>query len=127
VGGLTADDDRVAGVAVPPHVGISGDSRKRDPDVQTGLADYFERIAPEDRHAYVHTLEGVDDMPAHVRSVLAGVNLSIPVINGRLALGSWQGVHVFERRRSPHVRSRAVHLIGSDPVEWVSMNQGDRT
>ncbi len=83
-----------------------------EPDVQTDLADHFERIAPEDRHAYVHTLEGVDDMPAHVRSVLAGVNLSIPVINGRLALGSWQGVHVFERRRSPHVRSRAVHLIG---------------
>ena len=83
-----------------------------DPDVQTDLADYFERIVPEDRHAYVHTMEGADDMPAHIRSVLTGVNLSIPVINGRLALGTWQGVYVFEHRRSTHLRSLAVHLAG---------------
>ncbi len=83
-----------------------------DPDVQTDLVNYFERIAPEDRHAYVHTMEGADDMPAHIRSVLTGVNLSIPVINGRLALGTWQGVYLFEHRRSPHVRGLALHLIG---------------
>ena len=83
-----------------------------DPDVQTDLADYFDRIVPEDRHAYVHTMEGADDMPAHIRSVLTGVNLSIPVINARLALGTWQGVYVFEHRRSPHVRSLALHLAG---------------
>ncbi len=83
-----------------------------DPDVQTDLAEYFERIAPEDRHAYVHTMEGADDMPAHIRSVLTGVNLSIPLVNGRLALGTWQGVYVFEHRRSPHQRGIALHLIG---------------
>ena len=83
-----------------------------DPDVQTDLADYFERIAPEDRNAYVHTMEGADDMPAHIRSVLTGVNLSIPVVHGRQALGTWQGVYVFEHRRSAHSRSIALHLIG---------------
>jgi secondary thiamine-phosphate synthase enzyme len=83
-----------------------------DPDVQTDLETYFERIVPEDRQAYVHTMEGADDMPAHIRSALTGVNLSIPLIGGRLALGTWQGVYVFEHRRMAHTRSIALHLIG---------------
>lgn len=83
-----------------------------DPDVRTGLEAAFERLAPESRGLYVHTLEGPDDMPAHIRSALTGVQLSIPVIEGRLALGAWQGVYVFEHRRAPHARSLALHLIG---------------
>ena len=83
-----------------------------DPDVQTDLANYFERIAPElDRH-YVHTLEGADDMPAHIRSALTGVNLSVPIIAGSLALGTWQGIYLFEHRAAGHRRSVAGHLIG---------------
>lgn len=83
-----------------------------DPDVQTDLETYFERIVPEDRHAYVHTMEGPDDMPAHIRSALTAVNLSVPLIGGRLALGTWQGVYLFEHRRMSHARSIAMHLIG---------------
>ncbi|MGC4054654.1 MAG: secondary thiamine-phosphate synthase enzyme YjbQ [Paludibaculum sp.] len=83
-----------------------------DPDVQTDLARYFERIAPEDNRHYVHTMEGPDDMPAHIRSVLTGVQLSIPLIDGQLALGTWQGIYLFEHRTSSHHRSVAAHLLG---------------
>jgi secondary thiamine-phosphate synthase enzyme len=82
-----------------------------DPDVCADLAAYFERIAPEDG-PHRHTIEGPDDMPAHIRGVLTGVNLSIPLTGGRLALGAWQGVYLFEHRRIPHTRSVALHLIG---------------
>jgi secondary thiamine-phosphate synthase enzyme len=61
---------------------------------------------------YVHTMEGPDDMPAHIRSALTGVQLSIPLIAGRLALGTWQGVFLFEHRASPHRRTVAAHLLG---------------
>ncbi|WP_321472466.1 secondary thiamine-phosphate synthase enzyme YjbQ [uncultured Paludibaculum sp.] len=83
-----------------------------DPDVQTDLARYFERIAPEDNRQYVHTMEGADDMPAHIRSVLTGVQISIPLIDGRLSLGTWQGIYLFEHRASPHHRGVAAHLLG---------------
>ncbi len=83
-----------------------------DPDVQTDLARYFERIVPEDNRQYVHTMEGPDDMPAHIRSVLTGIQLSIPLIGGRLALGTWQGIYLFEHRTSSHHRSVAAHLLG---------------
>ncbi|MBN9658877.1 MAG: YjbQ family protein [Acidobacteria bacterium] len=83
-----------------------------DPDVQTDLACYFERAVPEDNRLYVHTMEGADDMPAHIRSVLTGVQLSIPLIGGRLALGTWQGIYLFEHRTSAHHRSVAAHLLG---------------
>ena len=83
-----------------------------DPDVQTDLARYFDRIAPENSRDYVHTLEGPDDMPAHIRSVLTGVQLSIPLIGGHLALGTWQGIYLFEHRSHPHRRSVAAHLLG---------------
>jgi secondary thiamine-phosphate synthase enzyme len=83
-----------------------------DPDVQTDLAAFFDRTVPESRNEYVHTTEGPDDMPAHIRSSLTGVNLSIPLIDGRLTLGAWQGIYLFEHRRSPHVRGVALHLIG---------------
>jgi secondary thiamine-phosphate synthase enzyme len=82
------------------------------PDVRTDLEAYFERIAPEDPRRYAHDDEGPDDMPAHIRAALTGVLLSIPLIDGRLALGTWQGIYLFEHRRSPHRREIAMHLIG---------------
>jgi len=83
-----------------------------DPDVQTDLERYFERSVPEDSRDYIHTVEGPDDMPAHIRSALTGVNLSVPLIGGSLALGTWQGLFLFEHRATPHRRSVALHLIG---------------
>ncbi len=82
------------------------------PEVRSDLQAYFDRIAPEDPGRYAHNEEGPDDMPAHIRSALTGVQLSIPLIDGRLALGTWQGIYLFEHRRAPHRREIAAHLIG---------------
>ena len=82
-----------------------------DPDVRVDLEAYFERTAPE-KGPYVHDAKGPDDMPAHIRTALTGVNLSIPVDGGRMALGTWQGLYVFEHRRAPHRRDIVLHLIG---------------
>jgi secondary thiamine-phosphate synthase enzyme len=81
------------------------------PEVRTDIEAYFERIAPES-NSYLHDDEGPDDMPAHLRAALTQVQLSIPVIDATLALGTWQGVYLFEHRRRPHGRSLALHLIG---------------
>jgi secondary thiamine-phosphate synthase enzyme len=83
------------------------------PEVKTDLQRYFEQIAPEDASAYAHDDEGPDDMPAHLRTALTGVNLSIPLMGGSLALGTWQGIYLFEHRRRPHRRQVAMHLIGA--------------
>ena len=80
------------------------------PEVRDDLEAFFEAIAPEDKSRYAHDDEGPDDMPAHIRSALTDVSLSIPVIDGRLALGAWQGIYLFEHRRAPHVREVAAHL-----------------
>ena len=69
--------------------------------MQTDLERFFERIAPEDR-SYIHGSEGPDDMPAHIRAALTQTQLSVPVIEGHLALGTWQGIYLFEHRRAPH-------------------------
>jgi secondary thiamine-phosphate synthase enzyme len=82
-----------------------------DPDVQTDLANFFEDIAPES-WPYVHDTEGPDDMPAHIRTALTHTSLSIPVVSGKLALGTWQGIYLFEHRRAPHQREVVMHLIG---------------
>ena len=82
-----------------------------DPDVRRDLEDWVAQVAPESA-AYRHQDEGPDDMPAHLRSVLTGVQLSIPLIDGRLALGTWQGIYLFEHRRRPHRREVALHLLG---------------
>ena len=74
---------------------------------------FFERIAPEDPSLYDHDDEGPDDMPAHLRAALTQTSLTIPVIDGRLSLGTWQGVYLFEHRRLPHTREIALHLIGA--------------
>ena len=82
-----------------------------DPDVQKDLAAFFEDIAPESRR-YIHDTEGPDDMPAHIRTALTTVQLSIPVRNGTLTLGKWQGIYLFEHRRAPHSREIVMHLVG---------------
>lgn len=79
--------------------------------VQTDLLAWFDRIAPEGDH-YRHDDEGPDDMPAHLRATLTGVNLQIPVSGGRMRLGTWQGIYLAEHRRRPHQREIAVHLLG---------------
>jgi len=80
-------------------------------EVRSDLIDWLDRVAPEGPH-YAHDEEGPDDMPAHLKSTLTGVNLSIPVIDGRLALGTWQGIFLAEHRRIPHSRQVALHLLG---------------
>jgi secondary thiamine-phosphate synthase enzyme len=82
------------------------------PDVRADLETFFDRLAPEDAARYRHADEGADDMPAHIRTALSGVQLAIPILHGRLALGTWQGIYLFEHRRSPHRREIALHLIG---------------
>ena len=85
-----------------------------DPDVVLDLADFFERLVPEDTSGkaprYQHDTEGPDDMPAHIRSALTQTSLSIPVIGGRMALGTWQGIYVFEHRSGPQRRSVVLHF-----------------
>jgi secondary thiamine-phosphate synthase enzyme len=82
-----------------------------DPDVRRDLEDWVAKLAPESP-AYRHQDEGPDDMPAHLRAALTGVQLSIPLIGGRLALGTWQGIYLFEHRARPHRREVALHLLG---------------
>src|SRR5713226_4793787 len=83
-----------------------------DPDVRRDLDAFFARLVPDGDPLFVHTIEGDDDMPAHVRTALTTINLSIPVTGGRLALGTWQGIYLWEHRRAPHSRAIAAHLIG---------------
>jgi secondary thiamine-phosphate synthase enzyme len=83
-----------------------------DPDVVYDLNRFFARLVPEDDRLYRHTIEGPDDMPAHIRAALTLTQLSIPVEQGRMALGTWQGVYVFEHRSRPHRRSVVLHLAG---------------
>ena len=83
-----------------------------DPDVVRDLETFFTRLVPEDSRLYAHTLEGPDDMPAHIRASLTQPQLSIPIRDGRPALGAWQGIYVFEHRRHPHRRSVLLHALG---------------
>lgn len=80
-------------------------------EVRMDLSRWLDRLAPEGPH-YTHDDEGPDDMPAHLRTALTGVTLSIPVIGGRLALGTWQGIYLAEHRRAAHTREIAIHLSG---------------
>jgi secondary thiamine-phosphate synthase enzyme len=83
-----------------------------DPDVIADLNDFFGRIAPEDNRLYRHTVEGPDDMPAHIRTALTTTQLSIPVTSGKLVLGTWQGIYVFEHRAMAHRRHVVLHVLG---------------
>ena len=83
-----------------------------DPDVQTDLISALDRLAPEDA-PWIHDVEGPDDMPAHVKAMLNGVSLHVPVIRSELALGTWQGIYLLEHRRQPHSREVVLQFIGS--------------
>jgi secondary thiamine-phosphate synthase enzyme len=83
-----------------------------DPDVRRDLDAFFARLVPDGDRLFIHTAEGADDMAAHIRTALTTVNLSIPVQGGRLALGTWQGIYLWEHRTRPHSRRVALHFIG---------------
>jgi secondary thiamine-phosphate synthase enzyme len=82
-----------------------------DPDVVLDLADFFERLVPEDERRYRHDTEGPDDMPAHIRAALTQTHLSIPVAGGRMMLGTWQGIYLFEHRTEPQTRGVVLQLL----------------
>jgi secondary thiamine-phosphate synthase enzyme len=82
------------------------------PEVKDDIIAFFGRIAPEDRDLYEHDDEGPDDMPAHLKTALTQVSMTIPLVDGRLVLGTWQGIYLFEHRRRPHRRTVVLHLIG---------------
>ncbi len=84
-----------------------------DPDVRTDLLTALRHLAPED-FGWVHDLEGPDDMPAHVKTMLTGVSLAIPVVAGRMALGTWQGIYLIEHRTKPHARQLIVAFAGNE-------------
>ena len=83
-----------------------------DPDVLSDLNDFFSRLVPDGDPAYRHTCEGPDDMPAHIRAALTQTQLSIPVAQGRMTLGTWQGIYIFEHRSISHQREVVLHLLG---------------
>jgi secondary thiamine-phosphate synthase enzyme len=83
-----------------------------DPDVRRDLESFFSRLVPDGDRLFVHTAEGDDDMPAHVRSALTAVSLSVPVTKGYLALGTWQGLYLWEHRHAPHQRTITLHCVG---------------
>lgn len=83
-----------------------------DPDVRMDLEAFFARLVPEGDPLYRHSLEGTDDMPAHVKTALTASSLAIPVAGGRLLLGTWQGLFLFEHRAAPHQRQVVVHVLG---------------
>lgn len=82
------------------------------PDVRRDFEKFFERLVPDGDPMFEHTIEGDDDMPAHVRTALTAVNLSVPVHSGRMALGTWQGIFLWEHRRHGHSRHVVLHFIG---------------
>ncbi len=82
-----------------------------DPDVTLDLRDFFERLVPEQKEGFRHTAEGSDDMTSHIRSTLTQTSLSVPLISGQLALGTWQGLYLFEHRSRPHQRHVVLQLI----------------
>lgn len=84
-----------------------------DPSVRRDLEAWLNRLVPEKDPLYTHTAEGPDDMPAHIKSILTNCSLSIPILDGGLVLGTWQGVYVWEHRRQPHRRSVIVQVIPS--------------
>lgn len=83
-----------------------------DPDVRTDMLDALDRLAPEDA-PYVHTIEGPDDMPAHIKTALTDTSLSVPVKDGRMLLGTWQGIYLVEHRARRHRREIVVHFLGT--------------
>ena len=84
-----------------------------DPDVQTDLINYFNKLVPMDNSLYVHTTEGKDDMPAHIKSSLTNNQISLSIKDGELLLGTWQGLYIFEHRLNPQLRKIQFHFLGN--------------
>ena len=84
-----------------------------DPDVRTDLINYFDKLAPMDDSLYTHTTEGKDDMPAHIKSSLTNNQITLSIKNGKLILGTWQGLYLFEHRLAPQTRKILFHFLGS--------------
>jgi secondary thiamine-phosphate synthase enzyme len=97
---------------MPRAHGCAGAARNADPSAKRDLENWLDRLVAEDDPSYVHTTEGPDDMPAHIRAALTATSLSIPVAEGRLALGTWQGIYVWEHRRTGRARRLVVHIGG---------------
>ena len=96
-----------------PHTSASLTIQENaDPDVLRDLDDFFSALVPDDPARYRHVSEGADDMPAHIRAALTQSQLAVPVSGGRLGLGTWQGIYLFEHRTRPHTRHLALHLLG---------------
>ena len=83
-----------------------------DPDVRRDLGEFFERLVPENTPWFRHTTEGSDDMPSHIRSALTSTQVSIPIRDGAIGLGTWQAIYVFEHRSEPQIRHVLLHLMG---------------
>jgi secondary thiamine-phosphate synthase enzyme len=83
-----------------------------DPSARHDLEGWLNRLVPENDPQFTHTAEGPDDMPSHIKAALTSTSLSIPIVDGRLALGTWQGIYVWEHRRRPHRRRIVVHVSG---------------
>ena len=84
-----------------------------DPDVQTDLLNYFDKLVPMDKNLYVHTTEGKDDMPSHIKSALTNNQISLSIKNSELLLGTWQGIYLFEHRLNPQTRTVIHHFLGN--------------
>jgi secondary thiamine-phosphate synthase enzyme len=85
-----------------------------DPDVQADLLDYFNKLVPMDNKLYTHTIEGKDDMPAHIKSALTNNQISLSINNGKLLLGKWQGIYLFEHRLNSQTRTIVHHFLGEN-------------
>ncbi|NHN87550.1 secondary thiamine-phosphate synthase enzyme YjbQ [Acetobacter conturbans] len=96
-----------------PHTSCSLTVQENaDPTVREDIATFFETLVPEQSGRYLHSTEGSDDMPAHLRTMLTHSGLTIPVMDGEPVLGTWQGIYLFEHRRAPHQRQVILHLLG---------------
>jgi len=83
-----------------------------DPTARRDLEEFFNRLVPEDLDYFTHSSEGSDDMPSHIRMVLTRTSETVPIVNGKMHLGTWQGIFLFEHRRAPHLRNIALTIIG---------------
>ncbi|MET0406845.1 MAG: secondary thiamine-phosphate synthase enzyme YjbQ [Hyphomicrobium sp.] len=83
-----------------------------DPDVQRDLLAFFKRLVPDGDPLFIHRAEGPDDMPAHVKTALTQTTLTVPISKGRMMLGTWQGIYLFEHRTRPHARQIVIHVVG---------------
>ena len=83
-----------------------------DPDVQTDLVNYFDKLVPMDKSLYIHTTEGKDDMPAHIKSSLTNNQITLSIKNSKIILGTWQGLYLFEHRLDPQIRKILFHFLG---------------